>query len=142
MNKPNPKGVVGNLSPLESAQTDSHLLRFCGLPSEDSHRMITFQVILGDLVRYLDTGGWQGGPLSTFSINAIPKINGFLDVINTFAEIVGFPEECWGSVQLAVNEKDACGLAVACREAIDYLHRVRVEPDMLLSEEEESTTLV
>ena len=116
------KGFIGfkRLSDsLECAKTDSHLLRFCGMPSEDSSRTLTFQVILGDLYHYLVFGGLGGYPIQSIT----PTVFEFIDCINTFVEIVGFPERCWGEFELAVTEGDSEALAQACRNAIDAIRQ-------------------
>lgn len=120
MNTQTQKRLFGNqrlVDRLDSARTDSHLLRFCGMPSEESHRIITFKVILGDLCYHLESEGWQGFPLSRITARA----EAFINCINTFIEIVGFPSECWSEFQVSIEEGDAEALAVACRHAISAM---------------------
>lgn len=117
MLSPNKKRLQRDPNPLECAKEDLHLLKICGMPSEDVSRYITLSVILGDLVRYHEDGGFQGGSIR----NVTPTTDGFLRVINEFIPIVGFPSDSAAALELAVADNDGIGVALACRKASETL---------------------
>lgn len=82
------KRKARNVSPLESARLDLSNLKINGMPSSETNQIITFSLILSDFYQYLELGG-RKGRLQTVT----PTVNGFLEIISDFAELVGFPSE-------------------------------------------------
>lgn len=90
-----------NVTPLESAHLDLSNLRVNNMPSSETNQLVTFSLILSDFYQYLELGGRKGRIQSV-----TPTVEGFLDVIQDFTELVGFPSECRNEFETAMGLED------------------------------------
>lgn len=90
-----------NVTPLESAHLDLSNLRVNNMPSSETNQLVTFSLILSDFYQYLELGGRKGRIQSV-----TPTVDGFLDVISKFTELVGFPSECRNEFETAMGLED------------------------------------